>query len=164
MIVSVLFNIFFDDVEEILDISCDPVVLTDELSVNHLLYADDMATLSSVDLQNSLNKLKVYRSKWHLELNTTKTKIIVFNTTGRLLKGYRFFYDGKIFEQVREFKYLGTTLLASGGLMCAKEKLRKQANKAYFPTLNALHKIDFEAAPSLHLFDSLSQTKFELQL
>ena len=52
-------------------------------------------------------------------------------------------------EQVREFKYFGTTLSGSGSLMCAKEKLRK--SKAYFP----LHKIDFEAIPSLHLFDSL---------
>ena len=39
--------------------------------------------------------------------------------------------------------------------MRAKEKLRKQANKAYFPVLNALYKIDFEAIRSLHLFDSL---------
>ena len=153
----ILFNIFFDDVEEIFDTSCDPVILTDELSINHLLYADDMAilSLSSDGLQNSLDKLKVYCDKWHLELNTTKTKIIVFSTTGRPLKGYRFSYDGKILEQVREFKYLGTTLSGSGSLMCAKEKLRKQANKAYFPMLNALHKIDFEALPSLHLFDSL---------
>ena len=152
-----LFNIFFDDVEEIFDTSCDPVILTDELSVNHLLYADDMAILSlfSDGLQNSLDKLKVYRDEWHLELNTTKTRIIVFNTTGRLLKEYRFSYNGKIMEQVGEFKYLGTTLSGSGSLMCAKEKLRKQANKAYFPMLNALHKIDFEAIPSLHLFDSL---------
>ena len=41
----ILFNIFFDDVEEIFDTSCDPAVLTDELSINHLLYADDMASL-----------------------------------------------------------------------------------------------------------------------
>ena len=27
-------------------------------------------------------------------------------------------YDGKILEQVKEFKYLGTTLSASGSLMC----------------------------------------------
>ena len=145
----ILFNIFFDDVEEIFDSSYDPVILTDELSINYLLYADDMAILSlpSDVLQNSLDKLKVYCDKWHLELNTTKTKIIVFSTTGRLLKGYRFSYNGKILEQVREFKYLGTTLSGSGSLMCAKEKPRKQANKAYFPMLNALHKIDFEALP-----------------
>ena len=58
-------------------------------------------------------------------------------------------------EQVREFNYFGTTLSALSSIMCAKEKLRKQTNKACFPMLNALHKIDFEAIPSLHLFDSL---------
>ena len=137
-----MLNIFFVDLEEIFDTSCDPVILTDELSIYHLLYADDMAILSlfSDGLQNSLDKLKVYCDKWHLELNTTKTKSIVFNTTGRLLTGYLFFYYGKILEKVREFKYLGTTLSGSGSLMCVKEKLRKQANKAYFPmlTLKAL--------------------------
>ena len=105
-------------------------------------------SLSSDGLHNSLDKLKVYCNKWHLELNTTKTKIVVFNTTGRLLKGYRFSYNGKILEQVREFKSLGTTLSGSGSLMYAKEKLWKQANKAYFSILNALHKIDFGAIPS----------------
>ena len=136
-----MFNIFIDDVE-IFDTSCDPVILTRELSINHLLYADHMAilSLSSDGLQNSLDKLKVYCYKWHLELNTTKITIIVFNTTGRLLKGYRFSYNGKILGQVREFKYLGTTLSGSGSLMCVKEKLQKQANKTYFPMINALKK------------------------
>ena len=118
----ILFNIFFDDVE-IFDTSCDPVILTDELSINHLLYADDMAilSLSSDGLQNSLDKLKFYSDKWHHELNTTKTKIIAFSTTDRLLKRYRFSYNDKILEQVREFKYLGTTLPGSGSLRKATE-------------------------------------------
>ena len=34
----ILLNILFDDVEEIFDTSCDPVTLTDELSINHFLY------------------------------------------------------------------------------------------------------------------------------
>ena len=71
------------------------------------------------------------------------------------VKEYRFSYNGKIFKQVGGFKYLGTTLSGSGSLMYVKEKLRKQDNKAYFPMLNALHKVDFEAILSLHLFDSL---------
>ena len=56
-----LFNVFFDDVE-IFYTSCDPVILTGELSVNHLLYVDDMAILllSGHGVQNSLDKLKVY--------------------------------------------------------------------------------------------------------
>ena len=55
----------------------------------------------------------------------------------------------------KEFKYLGTTLSPSGSLFLAKEKLRKQANKAYFPVISALQKIDFDAVTSLKLFDSL---------
>ena len=93
-------------------------------------------SISGDGLQNSLDKLKVYCYKWYLELNTTKTTIIVFNTTGRLLKRYRFPYNGKILEQVREFKYLGTTLSGTVNLMCEKEQLQKQANKAYFPMFN----------------------------
>ena len=80
---------------------------------------------------------------------------MVFNTSGRLLKGYRFYYNGISLEQVKEFKYLRTTFSASGSHQLPKEKLRKQANKACFPMLKALHKIDFDAVPSLHLFDTL---------
>ena len=66
----------------------------------------------------------------------------------------RFYYDGISLEQVKEFKYLGTTFSASGSHQLPKEKLRKQADKAYFPMLKALHKIDFDAVPSLHLFEA----------
>ena len=55
----------------------------------------------------------------------------------------------------KEFKYLGTTLSPSGSLSLAKEKLKKQANKAYFPVISALQKIDFDVVRSLKLFDSL---------
>ena len=33
----ILFDIFFDDIEDIFDENCDPVSLSDYLSVNHLL-------------------------------------------------------------------------------------------------------------------------------
>ena len=76
-------------------------------------------------------------NKWKIEVSTVKTKIIIFKTSGKSLKGYRFHYNGKILEQVRKFKYLGTTFSASGNFSCAKEKLRKQAYKSYFPLLKA---------------------------
>ena len=40
------FHIFFDDVEDIFDENCDPVSLSDDLSINHLFYAGDMALFS----------------------------------------------------------------------------------------------------------------------
>ena len=126
----ILFDIFFDDVEEIFDEYCVLVSLSDDLFINHILYADDMAllSLSSDGLQNSLNKLYTYCNKWKLEVSTIKTKVMV--SSGRLLKGYRFYYDGISLEQVKEFRYLGTTFSASGSHQLPKEKLRKQANEA----------------------------------
>ena len=96
-------DIFFDDVEEIFDDSCNPIKLPNGLSVNHCLYADDMATLSfsSEGLQNSLNRLYTYCNKCKIEVCTVKTTILIFNTSGKLLKGYRFHYNGKILEQIR---------------------------------------------------------------
>ena len=86
-----------------------------------------------------------------MEVSTIKAKIMVFNTSGRLLRGHRFHYNGIDLEQVKEFNYLGRTFSVSGNHSYPKEKLRTKANKAYFPMLKALHKIDFDAIRSLHL-------------
>ena len=68
------------------------------------------------------------------------------------MKGFVFKYEGRHIELVREFKYLGITVTASGGLYNAREKLRKQA---YLPMLSVLQKINFDSTISLKLFDSL---------
>ena len=72
----ILFDIFFDDVEVIFDSKCEPVVLSNELSLNHLLYADDMAilSLSSEGLQHSLDNLHEHCKIWHLEVSIKKQK------------------------------------------------------------------------------------------
>ena len=69
-----------------------------------------------------------------------KTKVIVFDSSGRVLKPFQFVCDGKPIEIVKEFKYLGTTLSPSVSLFLTKEKLRKQANKVYFSIISALQK------------------------
>ena len=74
----ILFDIFFDDVELIFDSKCEPVVLNDELTLNHVLYADDMAifSLSSEGLciQHSLDNLHEYCKVWYLEVSIKKNK------------------------------------------------------------------------------------------
>jgi hypothetical protein len=39
-------------------------------------------------LQKSLDILKTYCDKWNLKVNIGKTKVIVFNKSGRILKGF----------------------------------------------------------------------------
>ena len=57
------------------------------------MYADDIVILSTshAGLQNRLHQLKKYCDAWCLKVNTKKTKIIVFNKTGRtILENFKF--------------------------------------------------------------------------
>ena len=86
-----LFNIFIDDIGKIFDDACDPIrELKKPLS--HLLYADDLALLSYSQrgLHNCLSKLKEFCEKWKLNVNLSKSEIIVFNPSGRKLENYKF--------------------------------------------------------------------------
>ena len=61
------------------------------------LYADDLILMSTSmeGLNKCLEKLKSYCNTWQMEVNLKKSQVIVFNSAGRLLTGYNFFYGGK---------------------------------------------------------------------
>ena len=46
-----------------------------------MLYADDLILLakSANDLQEQINTLADYAKAWNLEINTDKTKVLIFN-------------------------------------------------------------------------------------
>ena len=90
---------------------CDPVILFDDLSINQSMQMTWLYFISSEGLQNLLDKLYTYYGKWEMEVSTIKTKVMVFNTSGRLL---RFHHNSINLEQVKEFNYLGTTFSVSG--------------------------------------------------
>ena len=52
-----LFNLYIDDISEIFDEKCDPVVMQDT-KINHFFIHDDLAlvSLTSEGLQNCLDK------------------------------------------------------------------------------------------------------------
>ena len=125
---SLLFNIFIDDIRYIFDESCDPVSFrTDPLS--HLLYADDLIMMSTTyaGLSNCLKKLENYCDTWQLEVNISKTQIIIFNSTGKLLHGYDFEYHGRPLRVVKSYCYLGVDLAASCFFNMARYNLTENA-------------------------------------
>ena len=64
-------------------------------------------------VQKLLTKLDNYCKKWNMTVNVNKTKILIFNVTGKLLK-MPFTLSGKILECVQNYKYLGVYFTASG--------------------------------------------------
>ena len=63
------FNLFFNDVDEIFDETCDPLPIDSERKICHLSFADDLAmfSLSKAGLQKCLNNLLTYFNKWGLK-------------------------------------------------------------------------------------------------
>jgi hypothetical protein len=75
-----------------------------------LLYADDLVLISNnaEGLQHKLEILHQYCKDWCLKVNIKKTKVVIFNKTGRLILG------SEVIECVNRYKYLGIMLSASG--------------------------------------------------
>ncbi len=75
-----LFNIYVNDLIELLHKTCDLIDLGN-VRLNSLMYADDLIVMarSGTGLQKCLNIIHYYCKKWKLDINSNKTKIIVFN-------------------------------------------------------------------------------------
>ena len=72
----VLFNLFINDIVDSVDNGQNTLYLAGKLnniSINHLLYADDLVFISesATGLQRRLNDLNSFCDKWHMKSNLT---------------------------------------------------------------------------------------------
>jgi len=79
-------SLFLEDLEMFLQGNTNSGILIDDIVLNILLFADDMAIFGNnpEDLQNNLNLLHDYCNTWGLEVNGDKTKIMVFRKRGNV--------------------------------------------------------------------------------
>ena len=122
-----LFNIYMADFPRALSADIG-VNLSDEYKINCILWADDIILLSETEggLNKLLDELKKYSDVNELKINTDKTKCMIFNRTGRLIR--RNFYLGAVrLENVRSYKYLGLIITPSGEIRSALDDLRSRA-------------------------------------
>ncbi|WP_443057110.1 reverse transcriptase domain-containing protein, partial [Streptomyces sp. IBSBF 2390] len=81
-------------------------------NIRLLLYADDIVILADdVNvLQEMIHKLEEYCSKWKMEVNMTKSEIMVFRKGGRPANNERWSFNGQEIRVVKEYCYLGVLL------------------------------------------------------
>ena len=81
-----LFRILINAMTKLFYSSCCPVSLGSRL-LNSLLYADDFLLLSesAEGLQNCMNNVDNYCLNWGLEINYDKSKVMIFNKSGRVI-------------------------------------------------------------------------------
>ena len=123
----ILSNIFQNDLHEIFNDSCFPISLGD-IKLNSLSWAYDLVLLSSTPegLQNCLNNLSEYCSKWCITINVKKTQSIMFGKG----KSFTLNLNGEKITQTDRYCYLGVTIHKSGKVKYAVEDRIKRASRA----------------------------------
>jgi len=156
VISPVLVSLFLEDIELFLQERIESGLTINDITLILMLFADDMAILGNTpeDLQNSLDLLHKYCLNWGLEVNSEKTKIMVFRKRGGLLHNEKWTYDGKEVEVVESFNYLGTVFSYSGHFGVNNEHLVGKAVKALNVLLINCKKIPLKPRILCQLFDS----------
>ena len=109
-----LFNLFLADLPKKLELSAGKLKI-DPIEINSLIWADDIILLAENEsnLKELLNITEIYCKDNKLTINTNKTKCVIFNRTGKLLRN-KFYIGGVEIENVRSYKYLGILFSPSG--------------------------------------------------
>jgi hypothetical protein len=151
-----MFSLFVEDLELYLQDNLNSGLLIDDIVLILLLFADDMAIVGKTpeDLQNSLDLLYSYCFKWGLEVNTMKTKIVVFRKRGRIFINEKWTYNGQPIEVVDHFNYLGTVFSYTGNFSLNNEHLTGKALKAMNTLLINCKDMDLKPKLLCQLFDS----------
>ena len=135
-----LFNLFINDIPNMIDNSNSDPPYLGELSISCLLYADDLVILSRTKegLQESIDTLHKFTDKWFLEINKSKTKCLVFSK-GRK-SGENFKFNGVLLEMCDSYCYLGVIFTRGGSFNTASKALNDKAAGAMFSLVRNLYK------------------------
>lgn len=109
---ALIFSLFINDIIDILPGG----IRMAEINVKALLYADDVVIFaeSPESLRFMIKRLHDYCKKWDLDINTQKSKIIIFkNGHGRYAADERWFYNGEEVEIVKHYRYLGVIITSN---------------------------------------------------
>ena len=130
-----LFNNFINELPLSFNASnTDPFTLPNGTKLNSLLYADDLVILSKskTGLDNYLKVLECFNAKWLLNVNYRKTKILVFQKSGKKPKHLSFSINNTPIEIVQEYTYLGMRITSSGTFTIAQKSTSRKGIKCQF--------------------------------
>jgi hypothetical protein len=160
-----LFSIYINDLEEFLTeknvVGLQSISSSIEnelflyLKLSVLFYADDTVIMAETadDLQKGLDEFYVYCSRWKLNVNVEKTKVLVFSK-GPKPKNI-FYYNNNVVESVNEFKYLGIVFSRSGSFYKAKKYLAEQAQKSMYGVIRKIRQFNLPIQQQFDLFDKV---------
>ena len=123
-----------------------------------ILYADDSTLISAnrEGLQDSLECLYDYCTKWGLFVNVDITKVVVFRKGGVLSHNDFWFYGDTKLEIIDVINYLGLNLSYTGKFSCTQRNIADRGLRAFCALKRDVHGlVNPSAAMLCRLFDKL---------
>ena len=132
-----LFNLYLNELSISLDktVRTDAFLLPNGAKLTTLMYADDLVLLSKSreGLQNSIDCVADFCTKWQMNINEKKSKVMIFQKkSSKKTKQKTFQVNNRELEIVKEFTYLGVTLSSNGNFAAHQQKSKEKALNALF--------------------------------
>ena len=104
------------------------------------MYADDLLILSKTEdcLTECLQRLSRYSHKWKITISAKKTKIMIFNKSGRMIR-LKIRIGELMIESCFQYTYLGTVCTPNNNFKKAQSELYKMACRAFFGYLKEVN-------------------------
>ena len=111
-----LFAMYLNDLEDEFYLKGSDGIDIGVLKIFLLLYANDIIIFarSAEELQNNLDHLHEYSTRYRLIVNTSKTKVMVFRRGGILPRNMKFYYNNFELAIVKTSSYLGIVFSTGG--------------------------------------------------
>ena len=160
MISPLLFILYVNILIPMCNTSGCSGIYLDELfpSVHALLYADDIGIVNDTvgRLQKQLNVLQLFCGQYGLQVNKTKTNIMVFRNGGTLRQNEKWYFEGTRLETVPYYKYLGINFSSRLSWTPALQTLCSQAQRGIMKIRTVFTSCgDMPIDIGLDLFDKL---------
>ena len=151
-----LFNIFMAELAKDLMARENGLTMSN-CKINSIFWADDIVLLceNGNQLNDMIKVIAEYCNLNKLTINGKKTKCLIFNKTGRLIRE-NIYLNGTLLENVRQYKYLGFVLTPSGEIRTGLQDLRDRAFKAFQALKGKMgESFNEDILTALNLYDAL---------
>jgi hypothetical protein len=147
---------FVNDIIQNIHTDLNGIFSIEELKLFLILYADDQVLFASsaLSLQSMLNNIEQYCNQWGLKINTSKTKVLIFEKSNRHTFYDFYLYNEKL-EIVSSFKYLGVYFFKNGNWHRTQKVITEHASKAMHRLFSVFSQYEFSVKEKCKLFDIL---------
>ena len=104
------------------------------------------------DLQRALDILKIYCEFWGLDINVSKTKVMIFSR-GKIRKMPKFNFNEETVDVVWDYKYLGVKFNYNNQFKKAQQLQFLLANRAMFELLRKCRQLNLPLDIQIELFE-----------